>query len=154
MLPESMQVDSAVKSSDGLALLRTFKSKVQPLVDDRNKNRAHAHEHKTHGTADELSLEEVRSVYTDARSLLNCLSFVALGSTWVENDLNSGSVDLAAEDIIDVIFLPQWFRREMEGRGLRREEIYDRLHADRRPGPFNAQEKLLTVANRDPEEAN
>jgi len=138
----------ALAETDADDLIEAFETRVRPLRDDRNKNRAHAHEHRTHGTAKPMEFEEVRELYRYARQTLNDLCLVAFGSTWSESDLNSNNVDLTAEDMLDIVFLPNWFRRETTGRGLSREEIYDALHSDPSPGHFNDQEKLVTLADR------
>ena len=87
-------------------------------------------------------------MYEYARRILNDLSFVALGSTWSENDLNSNNVTQTAEDLLDVVFLPHWFRREMAGARLSRTDIYEALLADQRPGQFNDKAKLVALADR------
>ena len=138
----------ALTEADADGLIASFEQQIQPLRDDRNKNRAHAHEHKTHGTAKPLEVAEVRELYRQARQVLNDLCLIAVGSTWSENDLNSNSVELTAEDLLDVVFLPNWFRRETAGRGMSREQIYDALHADPGSRHFNDQAKLEALANR------
>jgi hypothetical protein len=139
----------ALVESDVDDLMRKFEKRFQRLRDDRNKNRAHQHEHKTHktpGTAPMLSVKEMRSMYEDARALLNDLSVLGMGSSWGESDLNSNNVSFTAEDLLDVFFLPNWFRKEMAG-VMRRDEIFDALHANPRPGPFNDGAKLRALAN-------
>ncbi len=138
----------ALAQTDADDLIAAFEKRIQPLRDDRNKNRAHAHEHKTHGTAKPLEVAEVRELYRYARQVLNDLCLMAFGSTWSENALNSNSVELTAEDLLDVVFLPNWFRRETAGREMSRQEIYDALHADPSSGYFNDQAKLEALADR------
>lgn len=70
----------------------------------------------------------------------------SFGATWTENDVNPNSVELTAEDLLDVVFLTNWFRRETAGRGRSRQEIYDALHADSEPGNFNVRAKLQRLA--------
>lgn len=136
-----------LREADVEELIKSFAKRVLPLKDDRNKNRAHAYEHKTHGTAPMLDLADVKKLYRDARQLLNDLCLVAFGSTWADVDLTSNNVSLSAEDMLDVVFLPNWFRREMAGSGMSREAIYEALHADSGPGNFNDKAKLVALAD-------
>lgn len=137
----------ALTDADGRALILRFEKRVKPLRDDRNKNRAHRHEHKTHGTAPMLKLEDARMFYEELRQLLNDLCMVAFGSTWSETDLNSNNVSLSAEDTLDTVFLPNWFRREMRRSPMNREQIYEALRTDPRSGDFNSKEKLVKLAD-------
>jgi hypothetical protein len=117
----------ALTSADGQELIDRFKTKVAALRDDRNKNRAHAYENRTHGSATPLNVAEVRSCFTMAQELLNDLSLVAGGSTWSENDLNSNDAVLAAEDVVDIVLLPNSFRRLAAASGLSRKEMHDAI---------------------------
>jgi hypothetical protein len=139
----------ALVDADADHLFTSFEKQIRPLRHDRNRNRAHAFESKTtQGNAKRLELVEVRQLYTYARQILNDLCLVALGTTWAENDLNPNNVELAAEDLLDIVFLPNWFRRETAGRGMPRREIYDALHADSTPAHFNDPAKLERLADR------
>ena len=138
----------ALAEGDAEDLIESFEKRIRPLVDDRNANRAHAYEHRGHGPATPLELSEVRGLYEDSRHLLNDLCLVAFGDTWKGTDVNSNSVRMTAEDMLDVVFLPNWFRREVAGRGTSRKGIYDALHADPGPGPFNDPVKLKALASR------
>lgn len=131
-------------------LIKAFWRRARPVVDDRNKNHAHAYEHRTHGTAKPVRLEEMRKLYDYAWKLLNDLGLMALGETWSENDMNGGDVEDTAEDMIDMMFLPKWFVRDMTARGLDREQIYETLHRDLPEGEaFNDRERLIRIAERD-----
>lgn len=138
----------ALVESDADDLVEAFERRIRPLRDDRNWNRAHAHEHKGRGTTEPLDIAEARDMYRYARQVLNDLCLVALGSTWNENDVNSNNVELTAEDLLDVVFLPRWFRHDTHGRGMSRQHIYDALHADPAPGSFNDRTKLSALARR------
>ncbi len=137
-----------LKGTDADDLIDAFEVRVWPLREDRNKNKAHAHEHLTHNEARPLKRAEVRALYGYAREVLNDLCLVAFGATWSEVNLSSNSVSLTAEDLLDVVFLPQWFRRRMAGR-MSREQVYDALHADPSPGPFNDKVKLAALVDRE-----
>lgn len=138
----------ALTEADAEDLIQVFDRRIRPLRDDRNKNRAHAHENKKDGKATPLAVAEVRELYRYARQVLNDLCLVAFGSTWTENDLNANPAELTAEDLLDVVFLPNWFRRRTAGCGLSRLEIYDALHAEPGLGDFNERAKLERLADR------
>jgi hypothetical protein len=139
----------ALVETDADHLVDSFEKRIQALRQDRNRNRAHAYESKTtQGDAKRLEPAEVRQLYTYARQILNDLCLVALGKTWTENDLNPNNVKLTAEDLLDIVFLPNWFRRETAGLAMSRVEIYDALHADASTGHFNDAGKLERLADR------
>ncbi len=136
----------ALTEADAEDLIEAFEMRIAPLRDDRNKNRAHAYENKTQGTAKLLHVAEVREMYRYARQVLNDLCVAAFGETWGETDVTSNNVDMTAEDLLDVVLLPQWFRRETQH--VSRRDVYEALHAEPGPENFNDLRKLRAVADR------
>ncbi len=134
----------ALTEADADELIKSFERQIWPLREDRNKNKAHAHEHQTRSAAKRLDPAEVRALYGYARKVLNDLCLVAYGGQWAESDVNSNNVKRTAEDLLDIVFLPNWFRRETAG-NMSRVEIYDALHADTGPGHFNDKAKLAAL---------
>jgi len=137
-----------VRHEDVDELITIFEQKLRPLVDDRHRNRANVHEGKNAGNAKMLELLETQELYRYGRSVLNDLCLVSMGATWEENDMNFASVGDTAEELVDMIVLPRWFRRETAKAGLSREAVYEALHADPAVGHFNEQAKLEALADR------
>ena len=128
-------------------LTTRFQAKLKPLIDDRHQNRAHVFEGKHQvGSAKMLEIGEVRELYKFARDVLNDLGLMSLGKTWAEVNLTLVQPEDTAEEFVDMLVLPRWFRRAIAARGLSRGQAYEALHNAPGKGLFNDPHKLDALA--------
>lgn len=145
---EALFSRSNVKPEDIAILRNEFSLAVDPLMADRNNHRAHIFESEP-GDVRMLDLGEVRELYDAIRDLLNDLSLLSVGSTWELVNLNAADTSATACELVDMILLPEWVRRQMGKQGHTRESVYDSLHADlaARPaaGNFNSLDRFTLL---------
>ena len=128
------------KPDDIEALRDRFITSFNPVVGDRDSNRAHVYE-KTHAkNAKMLDLNELRIAMSQAEAFLNDLRLVGCGSTFGYRDMNIAPVDIVAKDLVDTILIgsePRWSAvlggRAPEDFYEERHRNHDRLTMDPRP---------------------
>jgi hypothetical protein len=128
-------------------LANGFAKAAEPLLADRDDNRAHPFERSNRGTLKMLNLEETRELFTNAFKLLNDLALLGTGSTLASTEMNRAPSDGTAEEIVDIILLPKFLRDLLRSKGLRRALVYEALHA-RSDGsaPFNEPQSVQAYA--------
>jgi hypothetical protein len=110
------------------ALTRRLRCTAEPLLKDRNANRAHAFERRGRGSAKMLELSELRNTMTFIEQLLNDLRLVGHSSTTSHQDMNDSDCDVVAEEMVESILIGSSARREILMEGRDRESYYKVLH--------------------------
>jgi hypothetical protein len=114
--------------SDLDALTKRLRLAAEPLLKDRNQNRAHAFERRGRGSAKMLELSELRNTVTFIERLLNDLSLVGHSSTTGHHDMNDADCDVVAEEMVESIIIGSSARREILMEGRDRDTFYKVLH--------------------------
>jgi hypothetical protein len=108
-------------------LCETFRLRMVPLGDDRNKNRAHAQE-GDFGQAKMLSNFELEALFDYTEKLLEDLSLVSALSSFARQNMNHADCKETSADMVDLIL----FEHISDVRRLTatrtRDELYARLH--------------------------
>lgn len=126
LFPQGTGVHASGTDLDGLKA--RLGSATKPLLNDRNRNRAHAFEEITSGSATMLGFPELRNALTMAEQLLNDLRLVGCSSTMSHHDMNDADCAATAEEFVDSILIGHSHRREVVMDGRDRQAFYDALH--------------------------
>jgi len=133
LFPGAMETHAT--SADLDALTKRLKRTADPLLKDRNDNRAHAFENRAHafepggqGSAKMLDLTELRDSLTHFEQFLNDLHLVSHCSTVTHHDMNDANCKVVAEEMVESILIGSSSRREILMDGRDRETFYKALH--------------------------
>lgn len=140
------------------ACIKSVTALLDPVVDDRDANRAHPYEHKNSGTSRVLGTDEIGAAIEIIQDLLKDVRFLADASSYHYPD----SIFLAqpggtAEELVDQVLLGTRIQRELLEQRLgvegyawqRRERVYEILHErhDALPNPeaqcWNSDELII-----------
>jgi hypothetical protein len=114
--------------SDLDALTQRLRQAADPLLKDRNDNRAHAFESHGAGSAKMLDLNELRNALTFIEQFLNDLRLVCHSSTMSHHDMNGADCKTAAGEMVASVLIGSAGRREIVMEGRDREDFYKTLH--------------------------
>jgi hypothetical protein len=116
--------------SDVDALRSRLQKYYKPLDRDRNENRAHRYENRNHpARAPMLDFERLSEFFEFSRQLIVDLRLVADGSQLGFDDVSPTRAEFASPDIVDLVLLGSFEKRQsLIGMGSRA-DLYARLHA-------------------------
>lgn len=121
--------DESPSADDIEQLCERFRLRTKPLVDDRNKNRAHAYEAMNDVVrVPMLWVPELTSLFEDIEQLLEDLSLLCGGACFVSDNMNHADCDATAADLVDMVLLGHIDDVRRLTNGRTREELYARLH--------------------------
>jgi hypothetical protein len=110
-------------------LRQRVRDQAQPLKDDRNWNRAHPFE-TVSGATKMLNVVELRSHLTYAEELMNDIRTVGGHGKFHYEEANVPSAATVAPDLVDAMLIGNPERLLRLRGSFRRDEFYNRLHAD------------------------
>lgn len=162
LFPDAVGRGGRPTADDVRQVVKCFKAMAEPLIDDRNCNRAHVYEYRPankKAKAAMLSLEAQEEFVCYAHDVLNDLQLLASHSTTTYSQrLAFASAERTAEDVVDLILFGSVSRmallsglsslhHEKTGRypWQYRGDLYEQVWSKRRrpDRPFNAPEQFL-----------
>jgi hypothetical protein len=115
-------------AADLEGLKASLRQAADPLVKDRDENRAHVFEQGGSGSAKMLDLTELRNTLAFIEQLLNDLRLVSCSSTMSHHDMNDADSTTVAEEMVESLLVGNSYRRAVVMEGHDREAFYQACH--------------------------